>query len=64
LIALRNGSVAFNGEMVIQPTEPHRLHLRWEHQGCAATLQADLRTHSFSVTQRDAVGTETSISHL
>ncbi|MGB5734364.1 MAG: glycosidase [Thiohalocapsa sp.] len=64
LIALRNGSVAFNGKMVIKPTEPHRLHVRWEHQGCTATLQADLRTHSFSVTQRDAVGAETLISHL
>ena len=63
LIALRNRSTAFSGELIIQPTEPHQLHLRWENQGCTATLQADLRTLGFSVTQRDATGTETSIVH-
>ncbi len=63
LIALRNGSTAFDGDLTIQPSEPHQLHLRWEHEGCTATLQADLRTLGFSVTERDAAGTETSIAH-
>jgi len=63
LLALRNGSAAFDGELTIEPTEPHQLHLRWEHQGSTAILHADLRTLGFSVTQRDAAGVETSIAH-
>jgi sucrose phosphorylase len=62
LIALRNGSAAFDGRLTIQTSEPHQLHLHWEHQGCTATLQADLRTLGFRVTQRDAAGVETSIA--
>ena len=62
LIALRNNSIAFDGEVTIQPTEPHQLRVQWEHQGCTATLQADLRTLAFSVTQRDATGTETQLA--
>ena len=63
LIALRNGSAAFDGDLTIQPSEPHQLQLRWEHEGCTATLQADLRTLGFSITERDAAGAETSIAH-
>jgi sucrose phosphorylase len=49
LIRLRNVSPAFSGEMNIFETEPHLLHISWQHPEATATLQADLRTHSFTV---------------
>jgi sucrose phosphorylase len=49
LIRLRNLSPAFQGEMQILETEPHQLHIRWHHPQGTATLEADLRSHSFTV---------------
>jgi sucrose phosphorylase len=49
LIRLRNRSPAFEGELRVIDCEPHRLHLTWEHPLATATLQADLRDHSFTV---------------
>jgi sucrose phosphorylase len=49
LIRLRNLSPAFEGEMKIVPSEPYLLHIVWEHPRATATLQADLRNHSFEV---------------
>jgi sucrose phosphorylase len=51
LIRLRNLSPAFEGEMKVHPTEPHLLHVSWEHPQASATLKADLRTHRFSITE-------------
>ena len=53
LIRLRNTSPAFAGEMKIFETEPHRLHISWQHPEATATLNADLRNHDFTVCQGD-----------
>jgi len=50
LMRLRNISPAFQGELEIHDSDEHRLHLTWKHNGCVATLNADLRDYGFSVT--------------
>ena len=62
LIRLRNPSPAFAGEMSILAAEPHQLHIRWHHPEATATLQADLRDHSFTVYQGDDVTQEVLMS--
>jgi sucrose phosphorylase len=52
LMRLRNKSPAFEGELTIHNSEEHRLHLTWQHHGCVATLNADLRDFGFSVTHK------------
>ncbi|MCG6896882.1 MAG: glycosidase [Thiocapsa sp.] len=54
LIRLRNTSPAFAGEMKVLESEPHLLHISWEHPQATATLKADLRTYRFTVTADDA----------
>ena len=49
LIRLRNVSPAFTGEINIHESEPHQLHISWQHQDATATLKANLRTHNFTV---------------
>jgi sucrose phosphorylase len=56
LIRLRNTSPAFNGEMKIIETEPHLLHISWQHPEVTLTLKADLSDYSFTVSQNDAAG--------
>jgi len=55
LIRLRNVSPAFDGEMRVHDSEPHRLHVSWQHPEATVTLKADLRDHSFTVFQGDGV---------
>ncbi len=62
LIRLRNISPAFTGEMKIFDTEPHLLHISWQHPEATATLKADLRNHSFTVYQGDATNEEVLMS--
>jgi len=52
LMRLRNKSPAFAGELEIHDSDEHRLHLTWKHNGCVATLNADLRDYGFSVTHK------------
>ena len=52
LMRLRNKSPAFEGELEIHDSDEHRLHMTWTHHGCVATLNADLRDFSFSVTHK------------
>ena len=52
LIRFRNQSPAFGGSLHIADTEPHRLHVAWQHPEATATLQADLRDYRFTVTER------------
>ncbi|MFW2372314.1 MAG: glycosidase [Gammaproteobacteria bacterium] len=56
LIRLRNVSPAFNGEMKIIETEPHLLHIAWQHPKVTLTLKADLCDHSFTISQNDGAG--------
>ena len=58
LIRLRNVSPAFKGEMKVIDSEPHELHIRWQHPDATATLKADLNNHSFTVSQRNGSGEE------
>ena len=62
LIRLRNISPAFAGEMKIFETEPHRLHVSWQHPEATATLKADLRKLSFTVYQGNGTGEEVLMS--
>jgi sucrose phosphorylase len=52
LIRLRNTSHAFEGELEVHNSDVHRLHLTWINHTCTATLNADLRDHSFSITHK------------
>ena len=56
LIRLRNTSLAFNGEMKVIETEPHLLHISWQHPEVTLTLKADLSDHSFMILQNDGAG--------
>jgi sucrose phosphorylase len=58
LIRLRNTSPAFDGHMEILKTEPHLLHILWKNADTTATLRANLREHSFTVTHGEAGGEE------
>jgi sucrose phosphorylase len=51
LIRLRNTSAAFKGEMKVFETEPHLLHISWQHPEATISLKADLSSHSFTVYQ-------------
>ena len=51
LIRLRNTSAAFKGEMKVIDSEPHLLHISWQHPEATLTLNADLNDHSFTVYQ-------------
>jgi sucrose phosphorylase len=58
LIRLRNRLPAFEGEMTVDETEPHRLHISWRHPRATATLQADLRDHAFAVYVAEGQGAD------
>jgi sucrose phosphorylase len=51
LIKLRNNSPAFNGEMKLLETEPHLLHISWQHPEASVTLKANLCNHGFTICQ-------------
>ena len=63
LIRLRNTSPAFDGELKVNGTEEQQLHLTWKNQACIATLNADLRNYSFSITHTDNAVHEKVISY-
>ncbi|MCW8853333.1 MAG: glycosidase [Gammaproteobacteria bacterium] len=63
LIRLRNTSSAFNGKLTVIGTDEHQLHLSWKHQECTATLIADLRNYSFSITHKENSSNENIMSY-
>ncbi|MCW9005121.1 MAG: glycosidase [Gammaproteobacteria bacterium] len=63
LIRLRNTSSAFNGKLTVIGTDEHQLHLSWKHQECTATLIADLRNYSFSITHKENSSDENIMSY-
>ncbi len=63
LMRLRNTSPAFGGELTVNSTDEHRLQLTWKHQECAATLNADLRGYSFSITHKEKASDENVLSY-
>jgi sucrose phosphorylase len=60
---LRNTSPAFDGELEITETDASQLQVTWRNDGCAATLKADLRNLSFSVSHKDGDGEESLLSY-
>ena len=63
LLRLRNNSPAFAGELEIHNTDDHCLHLTWTNGSHVATLNADLRDHSFCITHRDDAGVDGLMSY-
>lgn len=53
LIRLRNTLFAFQGELTVGNTDEHCMLLTWECQDSTATLSADLRDCSFSITHKE-----------
>ena len=49
MIRLRNISPAFDGNMEVIDTEPHRLHIAWRNGVDGLVLKADLRNHDFTI---------------
>jgi sucrose phosphorylase len=62
LIRLRNTCPAFAGELRINESEDNCLHLTWQDDSCSATLEADLRNHSFTI-KLNANGEESTTSY-
>jgi len=58
LIRFRNNSTAFSGNLEIHNSDDHRLHLTWRSATSTATLDADLRDLSFTITHVDEAGVE------
>ncbi len=49
MIRLRNTSPAFNGQLTVNDTDEHLLHLTWKNDNCTAGLEADLQNCSFTI---------------
>ncbi len=64
LMRLRNTSPAFDGELTVSATDEHRLHLTWKKTGSIASLNADLRDYSFSITHKENAGKENVMTFL
>ncbi|MBT8051751.1 MAG: glycosidase [Gammaproteobacteria bacterium] len=56
LLKLRNTHPAFSGTLEIHDTPSDRLHLTWRDGDAYAILEANLRSHNFSVTHRGGPG--------
>jgi sucrose phosphorylase len=63
LIRLRNTSPAFQGELTVSNTDEYHLLLTWKYQESAATLSADLRDCSFSITHKEKTADEKVMSY-
>ena len=63
LMKLRNTSTAFDGELTINNSDEHHLHMSWKHQESAATLKADLRDYSFNITHKENGGNEKEMTY-
>ena len=61
LIRLRNTSPAFAGKLTVHPSATDRLHLSWRCNGCSASLDADLKTFEFTVSEHDASEDQTRV---
>jgi sucrose phosphorylase len=58
LLRFRNSFPAFgfDAKLTILGSGPSELKLRWENNGCAATLEANLKSHSCTITAIDKNG--------
>jgi sucrose phosphorylase len=62
MMRLRNTSPAFNGKLTVGRTNEQSLTLTWKNQGCEATLEANLRDLSFTITHKQNGRVENVIS--
>jgi sucrose phosphorylase len=62
LIRLRNTSKAFQGEMKILKSQPHELHISWQHPEVSLTLKANLSEHDFTVSEDSGSGEQVIMS--
>lgn len=56
LMRLRNASIAFEGDCVVEETQDPVLRIRRSHAGETLVLNANLKTHHFSVEQKTQSG--------
>lgn len=63
IMRLRNTSPAFGGKLSIGNSDDHRLHLTWEQGESVATLVADLRSFSFSISHKEEAEDEIVMSY-
>ncbi|WP_299209739.1 glycosidase [uncultured Dokdonia sp.] len=49
MIRLRNTSLAFQGAVTFHDTSEERIHITWRNEDAYATLDANLKTHTFSI---------------
>lgn len=63
IMKLRNTSPAFDGKLTVSSTDEHCLYLTWKFQECTATLNADLRDFSFSITHKKNANDESVMSY-
>ncbi|MCF8015421.1 MAG: glycosidase, partial [Chromatiaceae bacterium] len=63
LIQLRNTCPAFQGRFEVHPTDEHHLRISWRNGDSLATLDADLRNSSFSISASDGTGEEKRLSY-
>ncbi|WP_455220406.1 hypothetical protein [Kaarinaea lacus] len=63
IMRFRNKSPAFNGKLNVTSTEAHCLQLSWTKGMCTATLIANLKDHSFTITHKTDDGEERVMSY-
>ncbi len=51
LLRFRNTSAAFDGEIAVEEAGDHLLHITWTNGGTAARLEANLKTHEFTISE-------------
>ncbi len=51
LLRFRNTSAAFDGEIAVEEAGEHLLHITWTNGGTAARLEANLKTHEFTISE-------------
>jgi len=49
MIRLRNTATAFQGTVTFHDTSKERIHISWRNQDAFATIDADLRSHTFTI---------------
>ncbi|MFD1885336.1 sucrose phosphorylase [Paenibacillus wenxiniae] len=57
LLRFRNTSTAFDGEIAVEEAGDNRLHITWTNGNTVARLEADLKTHAFTISEnQDGAG--------
>ncbi|WP_322924577.1 sucrose phosphorylase [Paenibacillus campi] len=54
LLRFRNTSLAFDGEIAVEEAGDNVLHITWTNSDTAARLEANLKTHAFTISENRA----------